>query len=124
MALFEIMADQKTSKELDVALVMLTSNEDSGGSRKGITLTHELVEDAFDGDRGRAAEAVRSGVVDHEAMRRIGSPDKLVYQPQNADGASTAHWTLAVFSRDDLGLFEGPVRSEMKAGSPVGGTRT
>ncbi|WP_027997670.1 hypothetical protein [Sinorhizobium arboris] len=114
MAMFEILTDQDVADELGVAVVVLTRDEDLGRPRKGIMLTQELVDDAFEGDRGRAAEAVRSGVIDHEAMRRIDSPDRLVYEPRGDPAA----WWLAAFTRDDLGLFEGPVRS---GGTGAGG---
>ncbi len=78
--------------------------------RKGIILTHELVKDAFGGARDRATEVIRSGVVDHEAMLRIDGPDRVSYETLNAASA-LVRWHLATFSRDDLGLFEGPVRS-------------
>lgn len=116
MAIFEVSADQELGQELGVAVVMLTRDEGHDRPRKGIMLTHELVEDAFEGDRERAAEAARSGMIDHEAMRRIDGPDRLVHQPKGA--ADQAAWTLAAFTRDDLGLFEGPVRS---GGAGAGG---
>ncbi|RVH06384.1 hypothetical protein [Sinorhizobium meliloti] len=109
MSVFEVLVEQEVAEELGVAVVMLTREDSRGLPRKGIMLTHELVDDAFEGDRERAAEAARSGVIDHEAMRRIEGPDRLVYHPRGA--ADPAAWTLAAFSRDDLGLFEGPVRS-------------
>jgi hypothetical protein len=43
-------------------------------------------------------------------MRRIDSPDRLSYETLDAAGA-LVRWHLVTFSRDDLGLFEGPVRS-------------
>jgi hypothetical protein len=107
MSEFEILADEETNKSLDVAMIMLTRDEGDDRPRKGIILTHELFVDAFGGDPNRAAEVIRSGLIDHEAMRRIDSPDRLSYQPQ----ADSIAWHLAVFSRDDLGLFEGPVSS-------------
>lgn len=116
MSVFEVLAEQEVAEELGVAVVMLTREDGRALPRKGIMLTHELVDDAFEGDRGRAAEAARSGVIDHEAMRRIDSPDRLVYHPR--DAADPVEWTLAAFSRDDLGLFEGPVRS---GGAGAGG---
>jgi hypothetical protein len=111
MSAFQILADEETSKRLDVAMVMLTPDAGRGEPRKGIILTRELLVDAFGGDANRAAEVIRSGIVDHEAMRRIDSPDRLSYQPQAASATESSRWHLAVFSRDDLGLFEGPVRS-------------
>ncbi|WP_026614463.1 hypothetical protein [Ensifer aridi] len=111
MSVFEILADEETSKKLGVAMVMLSRDAGRGEPRKGIIVTGELLADAFGGDPNRAAEVIRSGVIDHEAMRRIDSPDRLSYQPQPASATDPAHWHLAVFSRDDLGLFEGPVRS-------------
>lgn len=121
MSLFDVLADRKIAEELDAAVVILTRGEDRGPSRNGILLTRELVDDLFQGDPDRAVEAIRSGVVDHEATRRIDSPDKVVHRIRDADGAERACWTLAVFSRDDLGLFEGPVRTR-KTGSAPGGS--
>ncbi|MGZ2478283.1 hypothetical protein [Sinorhizobium medicae] len=116
MAIFEVLADQELARELGVPVVMLTRDEGRDRPRKGIMLTRELVEDAFEGDRERAAEAARSGVIDQEAMRRIDSPDRLIYQSRGE--ADQAAWVLAAFTRDDLGLFEGPVRS---GGAGAGG---
>ncbi|MQX45408.1 hypothetical protein GHK30_02085 [Sinorhizobium medicae] len=116
MAVFEVLADPELAQELAVAVVMLTRDEGRDRPRKGIMLTRELVEDAFEGDRERAAEAARSGLIDQEAMRRIDSPDRLTYQPRGQAGQ--AAWVLAAFTRDDLGLFEGPVRS---GGAGAGG---
>ncbi|AFL52401.1 anthranilate/para-aminobenzoate synthase component II [Sinorhizobium fredii] len=110
MSLFEILADQETTDKLGAAMIILTRDEGGGHPRKGIILTHELVEDAFGGDRDRAAGVIRSGVIVHEAMRRIDSPDRLIYQTLDA-ATAVVRWHLATFSRDDLGLFEGPVRS-------------
>ncbi|AFL53674.1 hypothetical protein [Sinorhizobium fredii] len=110
MSSFEILADQETTDKLGAAMIILARDEDGGRPRKGVILTHELVEDAFGGDRDRAAEVIRSGVIDHEAMRRIDSPDRLSYETLDVAGA-LVRWHLVTFSRDDLGLFEGPVRS-------------
>ncbi|WEX78932.1 hypothetical protein PYH37_003891 [Sinorhizobium numidicum] len=111
MSLFEILADQETTDKLGAAMIILTRDEGGGHPRKGIILTHELVEDAFAGDRDRAAEVIRSGVIDHQAMRRIDSPDRVTYQTLDA-ATALVRWHLATFSRDDLGLFEGAVRSK------------
>ena len=110
MSLFEILADEETTQKLGAAMIVLTHDEGGRHARNGIILTRELVDDAFGGDRDRATEVIRSGVIDHEALRRIDSPDRLIYQTLGAANA-LVRWHLATFSRDDLGLFEGPVRS-------------
>ncbi|WP_018237949.1 hypothetical protein [Ensifer sp. BR816] len=110
MLFSDILADQETTDKLGAALIILAHDEGGGRPRKGVLLTRELVEDAFGGDSDRAAEAIRSGVIDHEALCRIDGPDRLIYQTLNAAN-DIVRWHPATFGRGDLGLFEGPVRS-------------